>query len=138
MAKAKKSGGDQPDAAKKAAAKTTAKAATAPATPAAAKKPAMSPLIDTSLAAQSAARLLVAGISAKGGKASQSSKPESSLFKQLKSGLNKPHSTAMNSLLDKTHGPQAHKNQPFAKQVGHNQTVGSDATRTGVPRRTPG
>ena len=60
------------------------------------------------------------------------------MFKQLKSGLNKP-STAMSNLLDKTHGPSPHKApNAFNKQVGHNQTSGADPTRSGVPRRTNG
>jgi hypothetical protein len=98
-----------------------------------------SPLIDTSLAASSAASMIGAGLNAKNLKSSgQSSKPESSLFKQMKSGLNKPSSATMDSLLDKTHGPGANKTQGFAKQVGHNQTTGSDAARINVPRRTNG
>lgn len=97
------------------------------------------PLIDTSLAASSAARMLAAGLNAKNTKPTgPSGKPESSLFKQMKSGLNKPHSAAMDSLLDKTHGPGTQKTQGFQKQVAHNQTIGSDATRKSVPRRTAG
>jgi hypothetical protein len=98
------------------------------------------PLIDTSLAASSAASMIGAGLNAKNLKSSgQSSKPESSLFKQMKSGLNKPHSATMDSLLDKTHGPGTQKTQGgFQKQVAHNQTVGSDAARKSVPRRTAG
>src|SRR4051812_19827788 len=66
------------------------------------------PLIDTSLMAQNAAKMLAAGVNLKNKpQQSKSSKPESSLFKQLKSGLNKPHSTTMDNLLDKTHGPSA-------------------------------
>jgi hypothetical protein len=99
-----------------------------------------SPLIDTSLAASSAASMIAAGLSARNHKpaGAQSGKPESSLFKQLKSGLNKPHSATMDSLLDKTHGPGAQKGNAFQKQVGHNQTTGSDAARINVPRRTAG
>ena len=122
-----------------------AKGATAKSSkPAAAKpaqhsKPMMSPLIDTSFVASSAARMLVAGVGGKNQqKQQQSNKPESSLFKQMKSGLNKPHSAAMDSLLDKTHGPSTQKTQGFEKQVAHNQTVGTDATRKSVPRRTAG
>jgi hypothetical protein len=101
--------------------------------------PAPAPLIDTSLAASSAASMIAAGLSAKNLKpGGQAGKPESSLFKQLKSGLNKPHSAAMDSLLDKTHGPAAQKGTAFQKQVGHNQTTGSDAARINVPRRTNG
>lgn len=106
----------------------------------ASSKPMMSPLIDTSFVASSAARMLVAGVGGKNQqKQPQSTKqPESSLFKQMKSGLNKPHSAQMDSLLDKTHGPGGQKTQGFEKQVAHNQTVGSDAARKSVPRRTAG
>ena len=101
------------------------------------------PLVDTNLAAQNAARMLAAGAHAKQSQ-QQSARPqqksESSLFKQMKAGLNKPAAGAMGGLLDKSGGPlQKKPNQPFGgKQVGHNQTFGADATRTGVPRRTPG
>src|SRR4051812_24223912 len=105
---------------KKPAAKAAAKAADAKpqaksTKPAAAKpahsKPTVAPLIDTSFVASSAARMLVAGLGAKNQKqpSPQSNKPESSLFKQMKSGLNKPHSAQMDSLLDKTHGPGTQK-----------------------------
>jgi hypothetical protein len=102
--------------------------------------PSATPLIDTSLAAQNAARMLAAGVSGKPTTplAKAPLRQESSLFKQLKSGLNKPSSTAMNNLLDKTHGPSPHKTPAFQKQVGHNQTSGGDVTRSGVPRRTNG
>jgi len=98
------------------------------------------PMIDTSLAAHSAAAMLVAGLK-KSGPANQSNAPkqESAMFKQLKAGLNKPHSTTMSNLLDKSQGPEQTKShQAFNKQVGHNQTFGADVTRSGVPRRTPG
>jgi hypothetical protein len=132
-----KSDAAKPHAAKAAPAKSSAKHA--PAKPAQHSKPMMSPLIDTSLAASSAARMLVAGVGGKNQqKQQQSTKPESSLFKQMKSGLNKPHSAQMDSLLDKTHGPGTQKTQGFEKQVAHNQTIGSDAARKSVPRRTAG
>jgi hypothetical protein len=98
------------------------------------------PMIDTSRAAHSAAAMLVAGLK-KSGPANQSNAPkqESAMFKQLKAGLNKPHSTTMSNLLDKSQGPEQTKShQAFNKQVGHNQTFGADVTRSGVPRRTPG
>ena len=97
------------------------------------------PLIDTSLAASSAASMIGAGLGAKNRQpGTPSGKPESSLFKQMKSGLNKPTSSAMDSLLDKTHGPGVQKGNAFQKQVGHNQTTGSAAARINVPRRTAG
>ena len=98
------------------------------------------PMIDTSLAASNAARLLAGGFnkSATTGNSS-GNKSESAMFKNLKAGLNKPSSTAMSNLLDKSHGPEPTKSHAgFNKQVGHNQTYGADVTRSGVPRRTPG
>jgi hypothetical protein len=101
------------------------------------------PAVDTNLAAQAAARMLAANAHAKQAQP-QSQQPqqksETSLFKQMKAGLNKPASSAMGGLLDKSGGPlQKKPNQPFGgKQVGHNQTFGADVTRSGVPRRTSG
>lgn len=128
-------GANQTAAKGKPAEKTKSKADAAP-TKAPGHASASAPLIDTSLAADSAARFLVAGIHSK--KPQQgSTRPESALFKQLKSGLNKPAS-GMNTLLDKTHGPSQIKGHGHSKQVGHNQTIGSDAARKNVPRRTAG
>jgi hypothetical protein len=108
--------------------KTAAKPAPAPA----------SPLFDTSLAAQDAARMLTAGLK-KPATASSAPKPqESAMFKQLKAGLNKPHSATMSNLLEKSQGPEPTKTHPQQKQVGQNQTFSADVTRSGVPRRTPG
>jgi hypothetical protein len=148
----KKSEATAPKAAAKAPAPAAAKASAAAKAPAAAKKkpagarpavPTSVPLIDTSLAAENAAKMLAAGVNLRASATSGSaSKPESAMFKQLKSGLNKPSAAAMNNLLDKTHGPSTHKSgQPFgagSKQVGQNQTFGADVNRTGVPRRTSG
>jgi hypothetical protein len=119
------------------------KAAPAKKKSAAAAAPQGTPLVDTNLAAQAAARMLAAGAHAKQpqqqGQQPQQ-KSESSLFKQMKAGLNKPASSAMGGVLDKSGGPlQKKPNQPFGgKQVGHNQTYGADVTRSGVPRRTSG
>lgn len=104
------------------------------------------PLIDTDLAAQSAARMLMAR---KGGRmasapaqpASDAAKAETSKFKQLKESLAKPHLTGMDTMLNTTAPAEGHKsNTPFAQQDqrGHNQTFGADVARTGVPRRTAG
>jgi hypothetical protein len=112
--------------------------------------PPSGPLIDTSLAAQAAARMLAAGFakapqaapaSAPGAaRSSDSSAPqESALFRQIKAGLNKPHAATMSSVLEKSHGPEPVKpHREISKQVGHNQTFLADVTRSGVPRRTPG
>lgn len=135
MAKAKKTE-STPDTAPKATPKKAVakKAAPKPAAPNA------SPLIDTNLAAQNAARMLTARASGSA-PSSQEGKKETSTFKQMKESFAKPHAASMNSLLNNTVSPGAKKSaQPFAggKQVGHNQTFGADVTRTGVPRRTGG
>jgi hypothetical protein len=95
-----------------------------------------SPMIDTSLAAQAAAQMLAAGLNRPA--ASSTPKQESAMFKQLKAGLNKPHTATVSNLLEKSHGPEPTKIHPQQKQVGKNQTFGADVTRSGVPRRTPG
>jgi len=100
------------------------------------------PLVDTSLAAQNAARMLAAGLSLKKNSGTAPQRPESSSFKQLRANLNK--STApggLDSVLDKTGGPQPKRpNLPNASQerLSHNQTFGTEANRVNVPRRTPG
>lgn len=104
---------------------------------AAATAPAAMQSVDTSLAAENAARMLVSKFNKPAG-AKATPAPESAMFRQLKEGLNKPHSAAMSNLLDKSQGPQHAKSHPQMKQVGHNQTYGADVNRTGVPRRTPG
>ena len=107
-----------------------------------AKEPASSgnPMIDTSLAAENAAKLLFAKFNNSGSKNSIAPNQESSMFKQMKAGLNKPSAgSAMSNLLGKSHGPDPIKNLPMMKQVGHNQTIGeANVTRSGVPRRNPG
>jgi hypothetical protein len=137
MAKANKSEATKKPAAKK-----------APARKAPAKKSASAtsePLVDTSLAAQNAAKLLAAGLPHKaattGGGAPSGTKSESSMFKNLKQGLAKPHLTGLDSVLNKSAPTDSKRsNLPFGggKQVGHNQTFGADVNRAGVPRRTPG
>ena len=107
-----------------------------PAKKSTASTPAGAAMIDTNLAANAAAALV-------GGKvAPQSSggaKKESAAFKQLKAGLNKPSAGALGGAFA-TPQQQKKSRQIFGggQQIGHNQTFGSDATRTGVPRRTPG
>jgi hypothetical protein len=119
----------------------------APAKKAVAKKsaaPTSQPMVDTTLAAQNAAKLLAAGLphkAATSGGAPSSSKNESALFKNLKQNISKPHLTGLDNILDKSSGGDGKRsNLPFGggKQVGHNQTFGADVTRSGVPRRTPG
>ena len=98
---------------------------------------AAAPLIDTSLAANAAAAMVGGKISLPSGQGG--AKKESAAFKQLKAGLNKPSAGALGGVFSNP-AQQKKSHQPFGggKQVGHNQTFGADATRTGVPRRTPG
>lgn len=134
MAKAKKTEkaddtGGKPAEKKKTAAKKSA----------ARKTPAVqsgSPLIDTSFAAEAAAKMIANRGKAEGAEAGQK---ESDSFKQLKQSLNKPKGTLTNPLLANVQG-QKKGNQPFlgGQQVGRNQTFGADVNRTGVPRRTSG
>ena len=165
MAKAKKSetasgeASEKPAAAAKSAKKATKSAAAAPAgeakaaapakgakkaaKPAAAAPsgPASQPLIDTNLAAQAAAAMVLnRGAVGGAGQQNQPAAPkESAAFKALKQGLNKP--AGLGNIPGGSFQPKKGVgNQPFGgpKQVGHNQTFGADINRTGVPRRTSG
>ena len=114
----------------KAAAKKTTKHPAAPAVP----------LIDTSLAAEAAAKMIARReFFGAGTAAPEGEKRESSTFKQLKEGLNKPAAQGPANFLHST-TPQKKLNLPFGgrNQVGHNQTFGADVNRAGVPRRTGG
>ena len=136
MAKAKKSEGTSAAAggAKKKSTKTKSEQATG------------TPLVDTNLAAQAAAKRVVAGLTSNGVGSAAGVNPsgavrESAAFKSLKDSLNKPASGGLAGILDKTAGPaQKQSNVPFhgGKQMGRNQTFGADVNRTGVPRRTGG
>jgi len=106
---------------------------------AAPKAPVPAPLpVDTSLAAQMAARMLAA-------RARKQSTPapaapsgrESSSFRQLKQSLNRPAQHIISSALGSTFGE--HKsNLPIPdKQIAHSQTQ-SNIGRVNVPRRTAG
>jgi len=132
-----------------------AKKTTTPSTdlPAAVKKPAgnpkqpapptLAPMVDTQMAAQSAAKQLVAHLSPSTTATSPTGK-ESASFKLMKQNLAHPAASGLDSVLDKTALPGSRKpNVPFAgpKSVGaggRNQTFGADVNRTGVPRRTSG
>ncbi len=97
-------------------------------------------MVDTNLAAQSAAKRLAAGFSS--GIAGGAPVAPSAAFKHMKESVNKPHIAGLDSILDKTApaGP-GKTNQPshnFSNQTGRNQTFGADVNRTGVPRRTGG
>jgi hypothetical protein len=125
-------------------AKVETKAAAKPAAPKAAVRgkkaakpatPGAAPVIDTSLAASTAAKLLVNRnmLNRTGGE-----KPESAGFRQMKESLSKPAAPAVPFLPTSNTGKKS--NQPFSgrNQVGHNQTFGADVNRSGVPRRTGG
>jgi hypothetical protein len=113
------------------------------------------PLIDTSLAAEAAAKFVVnrallgnaaAATPAAAQPADESQgdekeeKRESSTFKQLKAGLNKPASQGLGGILGTTNQGKR-GNTGFGggnQQIGRNQTFGADVNRSGVPRRTGG
>jgi hypothetical protein len=129
---------------------TTASGTNAEMTTVSKKKPAKSkpvlpisaPMIDTGLAAESAAKRVAAGFapSAAAGIGNMPAR-ESAAFKNLKQSMSKPASAGLANLLDQTAGPAPKKpNLPFhgGKQVGRNQTFGADVNRSGVPRRTGG
>ena len=103
--------------------------------------PAALPMVDTSLAAQTAAQMLAAGLGRREQQPADEDKREGSLIRQLKADLNKGHAQVVSNVLDKG-APQGGKRSsdlPFGqKQVGRNQTFGADVTRSGVPRRTSG
>lgn len=138
MAKARKSentAGAAPSASarKKPAAPKPAKPAVPPA----------GPLIDTSLAAENAARMLTArAAGALPAEEGEGDKKETALFKNLKENVAKPHASSVDSLLNSTASSASKKSaQPFisgGKQVGQNQTFGADVSRRNLPRRTGG
>ena len=128
----------------------------AAAKPAAGGAPASVPLIDTSLAAEAAAKFVMNRAllgNAAGGAATPApaqeqtgdeaqagdTKRETSAFKQLKAGLNKPVSQGLGGILGNVNAGKK-GNTPFGggQQVGRNQTFGADVNRSGVPRRTGG
>lgn len=103
---------------------------------AAPKKSPAAPVIDTSLAAQAAATMLVNRDMIES--AAEPKKEESSTFKNLKDQLARPKPASLSHLLGggaaaKKAGPQFNMNQ----QKGHNQTFNA-FNKTGVPRRTNG
>lgn len=137
---------------KSSAAGSTATKKKAPAKPAAAAAGGSMPLIDTSLVAETAAKLVMNRALLGNAPATPApdatgeeeqagaEKRETSTFKQLKAGLNKPASQGLDGILGT---PQQGKkgNVGFGgggQQVGRNQTFGADVNRSGVPRRTGG
>lgn len=122
-------------AAEKAAAKAEVPKKAAPAKKAAPVAHA-NPAIDTTLAAQAAASMLVHRDSIENAAAPK--KEESAAFKNLKDQLAKPKPASLSHLLGggaaaKKAGPHFNLNQ----QRGHNQTFNA-FNKTGVPRRTNG
>ena len=117
-------------AAAKASGTTTGKRAVAKKAP-----PAGTPLIDTSLAAAAAAKMVANRDRMSAGE----NRAGSGLIKQLKETLNKPATSGPADFLHNT-STNKKSNLPFGgrNQVGHNQTFGADVNRTGVPRRTGG
>ena len=105
------------------------------------------PAIDTNLAAAAAASMVANRATLSGGGAAgqepanpNAPKQESSTFKQLKQGLNKPAAAGgIGNLLGAPPG-QKKSNLPFGGQQQNfrNQTFGADVNRSGVPRRTSG
>jgi hypothetical protein len=98
-----------------------------------------SPLIDTGLAAQSAARVVAAKTPAPA--PVDAAKKQTAAFRQLKDSMAKGHNSSVQSVLNSSMTPSARKSSmPFhgGKQVGHNQTFGADVSRNSVPRRTGG
>jgi len=96
------------------------------------------PLIDTGLAAQTAAKLVARRDTLEKAKSSEG-QGETAAFRQFKENVNKP-AHGPTSFLQNT-APQKKSNLPFGgfnQQVGKNQTFGADVNRSGVPRRTGG
>jgi hypothetical protein len=129
----------KPAAAKKPAAKKGKKEEKAPARPAAGG----TPLVDTSLAAESAARMLMG--KAKLGAAAQPAPPsqtpaaekESASFKQFKESVNKPAAHGPGKAAANPFAPKNPLPIPGSNPVFHNQTQGG-VSRVNVPRRTGG
>jgi hypothetical protein len=148
MAKAKKSSSDE-TAEKKPAAKEPKTAATAEKKPAAGKKgaakkapapaaqPVGVPLVDTSLAAQNAARMLL-NRPAEGAATAGGAGKESAAFKSMKEQLAKPKPTGLSGLFGAGGGEKKSSSHNILnQQKGHNQTFGG-MNKAGVPRRTNG
>jgi hypothetical protein len=98
------------------------------------------PLIDTSSAAESAARFIAnrAKLGVAVG-ASETPAHESASFRQLKKNVLKPQVTGLEHVLPET--PE-HRSSVLhdatRRQTGHNQVTSGPTNRTGVPRRTAG
>ncbi len=98
------------------------------------------PMVDTSFAAEAAARMLSAR--AKLGSAPPTAGPnaprESGAFKQMKENLNKPAAGGISSAMGNTFGPnKTNLPNPDKGHVVRDQTT-SNVNRINVPRRTGG
>ena len=131
---------------KTAATKSAAAKHAAPKEAAKSKKQAMAgggggaPMVDTSFAAEAAARMLTAR--AKMGNAPQAlgtdAPRESGAFKQMKESLNKPAAGGISSAMGNTFGPnKSNLPTPDRGHVVRDQTT-SNINRVNVPRRTAG
>jgi hypothetical protein len=123
------------------AAKKPEKSAKSHKTSSASSTPLGAPLIDTNLAAQTAAAMVARKFVAGGGSDPQKSS-ESAAFKNLKDSVNKPSLGGLGGILG-TGGGEKKFTPNFGGSKGgpaggRNQTFGADVTRTGVPRRTNG
>jgi hypothetical protein len=96
-------------------------------------------MIDTNLAAQTAAAMLVnRDTSAATPPTEQGEQPrESSTFKNLKEQLARPKPAGLGGLLGPVGGEKKQSGHFFNQQKGHNQTYGG-FNKAGVPRRTNG
>jgi hypothetical protein len=136
MAKAKKQSSEgTPAAATNPTAKKVGKKAAEPAA-----KPAqpLAPMIDTNLAAATAAKFVARKEDL--GASPAPSHGESTAFKQMKENLHKPVGGSTPSFLQNIVPAKKFNNSIPGKnqQLGRNQTFGADVNRTGVPRRTGG
>jgi hypothetical protein len=131
---------------KSAAAKHAAPKHAAPKAAAKSKKPTRAvaqggaPMVDTSFAAEAAARMLTAR--AKLGNNPQSAQTvaprESGAFKQMKENLSKPAAGGISSAMGNTFGPnKTNLPNPDKGHVVRDQTT-SNVNRVNVPRRTGG
>lgn len=131
-AEAKSAGGESKSAKKPAAKKEPAKNA-----PATLGTPMGMPMVDTSLAAQSAANMLLM----RNKIAQEPMKQTGSLIDQIKQDMNKSHGSTISGVLDSNSPGAKRPNLPSSgpqNQRGHNQTFGADVNRINVPRRTGG
>jgi translation initiation factor IF-2 len=101
--------------------------------------PAGTPLVDTSLAAESAARMLMgkARLGSMTTSSSTDSQKESASFKQFKESVNKPASHGPGKAAANPFAPKNALPIPGSNPIFHNQTQGG-VSRINVPRRTGG